>query len=72
MFQTLKYFPAKILVLDGEVLGILLFGIAGLLWLVVPFWDKKSSRGEQNRLLTYIGLFVVVYIIIFTILGWLL
>lgn len=72
MFQTLKFFPAKIWFLDGEVLGILLFGLAGLLWLLVPFWDGKSARGEKNRTLTYLGLFVVVYVIIFTLLGWLL
>ena len=72
MFQTLKYFPAKIWLFDGEILGILLFGVAGILWLLVPFWDRKSSRGEKSRLVTYIGLFVVIYITIFTILGWLL
>jgi cytochrome b6 len=71
MFQTLKYIPGKLLFLDGEVLGILLFGIAGLLWTIVPFWDRKSSRGEQNRFVNYLGLFVVIYIIILTIIGWL-
>ena len=72
MFQTLKLIPSKVLVLDGEVLGIFLFGIAGILWLLVPFWDRKSSRGEKSRSLNYAGLFVVIYIIIFTALGWLL
>jgi len=70
MFQTLKYIPGKILFFDGEVLGILLFGLAGFLWLMVPFWDRKSSRGENNRLVTYAGIFVVFYIIILTIIGW--
>ena len=71
MFQTLKYFPAQVLFMDGEVLGILLFGIAGLLWMLVPFWDRKSSRGEANRWVNYVGLFVVIYILVFTVLGWL-
>ena len=70
MFQTLKFIPGKILMLDGEVLGILLFGFAGLLWTVIPIWDRKSSRGEQNRFVNYIGLFVVMYIIILTVIGW--
>jgi quinol-cytochrome oxidoreductase complex cytochrome b subunit len=70
MFQTLKYIPGKILFFDGEVLGILLFGLAGFLWLMVPFWDRKSSGGEDNRLVTYAGIFVVFYIIILTIIGW--
>ncbi len=71
MFQSLKYFPAHILFVEGEVVGILLFGLAGLLWLLVPFWDKKSSRGERNRLINYLGIFAVMFIIILTILGWL-
>jgi cytochrome b6 len=71
MFQTLKYIPGRLWFLDGEVLGIVLFGIAGILWTVVPFWDHKSSRGEQNRFVNYLGLFAVMYIILFTIIGWL-
>jgi cytochrome b6 len=71
MFQTLKYIPGRLWFLDGEVLGILLFGIAGALWTVVPFWDYKSSRGEQSRFVNYLGLFAVMYIILFTIIGWL-
>lgn len=72
MFQTLKFLPAHILFIDGEVLGVLLFGIAGALWMLVPFWDRRSSRGQQNRTITYIGIFVVAYIIVLTILGWVL
>ncbi len=71
MFQSLKYFPGHILFVDGEVVGICLFGLAGLLWLLVPFWDRKSSRGERNVLMNYLGIFVVMFIIILTIVGWL-
>jgi cytochrome b6 len=70
MFQSLKFIPAKVFFMDGEILGILLFGGAGLLWLLVPFWDRKSSRGIQNRFISYIGIFVIFYILFFTILGW--
>ena len=72
MFQTLKLIPAKLWFIDGEVFGIMVFGLAMLLWMIIPFWDKKSSRGEQNRVINYIGLFVVGYVILFTILGWVL
>ncbi len=70
MFQSLKYLPAKLGFIDGEVFGILLFGTAGLLWLLIPFWDRKSSRGERNRFINFIGVFVVLYIIVLTIVGW--
>jgi len=70
MFQTLKYIPAQLWIVDGEVFGIIAFGIAGLLWTLVPFWDRKSSRGERNKIINYIGLLIVIYIIILTIIGW--
>lgn len=70
MFQTLKYFPARILLIDGEVLGIILFGIAGVLWVLVPFLDRKGAHGERSKVVTYIGLGVIAYIIVLTILGW--
>ncbi len=70
MFQTLKLIPAKVFMIDGELLGIMTFGLGGALWMFVPFWDRKSSRGEKNRFINYIGLFVIIYIIILTILGW--
>lgn len=71
MFQTLKFIPGKVLIFDGEILGIMLFGGAGLLWMLIPFWDRKSSRGEHNRFVNYLGLFVVLFIIILTVIGWL-
>jgi quinol-cytochrome oxidoreductase complex cytochrome b subunit len=44
--------------------------VAGVLWLLVPFWDTKSSKGQENRLINYLGLFAVIFIIVLTILGW--
>ncbi len=70
MFQTLKYFPGHIWFIEGEVFGILLFGIAGILWLLVPFWDVKSTKGKRNRIINYLGILAVIYIIVLTILGW--
>lgn len=71
MFQTLKYLPANIWILEGEMVGILAFGLAGLLWTLVPFWDRASARGEKNRKLTYAGIFAVMFIIVMTIVGYL-
>lgn len=71
MFQTLKFFPAQVWIVDGEVLGVLLFGIAGVLWTLVPFWDRKSARGERSNLIPILGIVVVLYIVVFTVIGWL-
>src|SRR5512136_2306177 len=37
MFQTLKYIPSRILGIDGEILGILFFGVLGFLLVITPF-----------------------------------
>jgi len=70
MFQTLKYLPAHILWFEGEVVGILGFGLAGLLLLIVPFLERRSGRGEPSRLFTWIVISVIVYILVLTYLGY--
>lgn len=69
MFQSLKFFPAKIFALDGEVVGVFLFGAAGLLWFLIPFWDSKAPHGNRNRIINYVGIAVILYIIVMTIIG---
>jgi cytochrome b6 len=69
MFQTLKYIPGKMLFIDGEVFGVLMFSLAGLFWFLVPIWDRKTTVGKKGYWLTYAGIFVVIYILIFTIIG---
>ncbi|MCB0832072.1 MAG: cytochrome bc complex cytochrome b subunit [Bacteroidetes bacterium] len=71
MFQTLKMLPAHLWIIEGEVFGILMFGLAGLLWMLVPFWDRKSSQGLENKFINYAGIFAVAYILFCTILGYL-
>ena len=70
MFQVLKLLPSHVLFLEGEVFGVLVFGIAMALWTVIPFFDRKSQRGQQGRFFTYVGIAVIVFILFFTILGW--
>ncbi len=69
MFQTLKEIPAKVLFLDGEVFGVLLFSIVGLLWFLVPLWNRKTKKGEKKYWITYAGIFAIIYILVFTIIG---
>jgi cytochrome b6 len=69
MYQSLKYLPAKILMFDGEVVGVLLFGVAGLLWFLVPLWDGKTPKGIRNKIINYAGIIAIIFIITMTILG---
>lgn len=71
MFQTLKYIPAKIGIFDGEVLGILGFGIGAALLLLVPFIHKGAIEGRHNRLFTTLGVLVIIFILVMTALSYL-
>jgi len=70
MFQTLKYIPAKILSFDGEVLGVLAFALGGALLVAVPFLDRKASEGKVSKLFTIVGVIVVLYILVMTIVAY--
>ena len=69
MFQILKLFPAHILGIEGEHIGIIGLGIIGLLVLLIPFLDKKSATGEKSPVFTAIGWFMVVAFLALTIWG---
>jgi quinol-cytochrome oxidoreductase complex cytochrome b subunit len=68
MFQTLKLIPAKVLSFDGEVLGVLAFGVGGLLWFILPFLDNPA-KPRRRLLFKILGVIVVAYIVTLTIFG---
>jgi cytochrome b6 len=70
MFQTLKYLPAHILGIEGELVGVVAFGLAGLVLLLVPFLDRKAAQGEPSPLWTWVTYGILVYIIVLTYLGY--
>jgi len=70
MFQTLKYLPSHILGIEGEIVGILGFGLGGLFLLLVPILDRRTARGEPSRLFTWIGIGIILFMVLFTILGY--
>jgi cytochrome b6 len=70
MFQTLKLLPSHVLGIEGELLGILGFGLGGLLLALVPFMDRVSPGGRGGRLFTWIGIGVLAYMIVLTIVGY--
>jgi cytochrome b6 len=70
MFQTLKYLPAKIGPLDGEMVGVLGFGLGGLFLFMVPFLDRKTAQGEKSPLFFWIGAGIVTYIVVLSVLGY--
>ncbi|MBI4461905.1 MAG: cytochrome bc complex cytochrome b subunit, partial [Acidobacteria bacterium] len=69
LYQTLKLLPAKLLWIEGEQAGVLLTGLAAVLWVLVPFFDREPE-GRTGRLFTALGATVVAYIAALTVWGW--
>jgi cytochrome b6 len=70
MFQTLKMLPARILGLEGELVGILGIGIGALAWVLAPFLDDRHGRGARARFWTAVGALAAVYVVLFTVLAY--
>jgi cytochrome b6 len=70
MFQTLKKIPAKVWFMDGEVVAILLFGAAGLVWMLLPFFDNARG-GRGRKFIMGAGVFALTYIVAMTFYGYL-
>jgi len=69
MFHTLKLLPAHILGLEGKMLGVVAFGAAAGLLLLVPFLDRRAARDEPSPLFTALGVGALIYFIALTIIG---
>ncbi|MEK6715019.1 MAG: cytochrome bc complex cytochrome b subunit [Candidatus Omnitrophota bacterium] len=69
MFQALKIIPSKILIFDGEVVGILGFGVMGMSLLILPFIDIWSRKEKRSLVFTFLGVFMLFFIIGMTIWG---
>jgi len=71
MFQTLRYLPAEILGVEGDVLGVLAFGAVAVVLLFVPFLDRpKGPDARPGKLWTWLALGALAYILLFTYLGY--
>jgi cytochrome b6 len=69
MFQTLKLIPAKILGMDGEMLGILAFGLIGAAALLLPFLDREKPFNTR-RWITGLACVFLGYMAVMTVDGW--
>ncbi|MCE5281075.1 MAG: cytochrome bc complex cytochrome b subunit [Deltaproteobacteria bacterium] len=71
LLQTLKLFPGSILGMNGETIAILTVSGAILFFFLIPFLDRKSSRGERSPLFTWIGILYLIYFLVMTAVGFL-
>ena len=68
-FHTLKLLPSHILGMEGEVVGVVSFGLAAVGLLLVPFLDRRAARDEPSPLFTALGLGGLIYFVALTIIG---
>jgi len=61
--QSLKYLPAEILGLEGEVVGICTFLLGAVFLFCVPFLDRRAARGQRSPLFTLIGMGIVAFML---------
>ena len=61
-FQLLKDLKFE----GGELLAIIIFTIGAIVWVLVPFMDRKASREEKSPLFTILGLLFLAFMIIGT------
>jgi cytochrome b6 len=69
MFQTLKLIPAKVGFMEGEALGVLVFGAAAAVWLILPFLERPGLR-RAPQWITGAGIFALAFMVVMTIYGY--
>jgi len=69
-FQVLKVFGRWFPGMTGELLGIGLFTAAGVIWGLIPLFDKDSKNAMRARVATWIGFAAIAGLIILTIWGY--
>jgi quinol-cytochrome oxidoreductase complex cytochrome b subunit len=70
MFQTLKYLPSYIVGIEGEVVGVVGFALAGLFLLLLPFIDRQAAHRRPSPLFTWLGVAIIAYMLVLTYLGY--
>ena len=71
MFETLKLLPAHVFGVEGEIVGLAAFSVAGLVWFLVPLFDRGAASGRRSRFFLAFGWLALGYIVAFTALSFL-
>jgi len=69
-FYTLKLIPSRVWFFEGELLGILGFGLLAGSWAVLPFWGIDRTGAARTRMVTGAAIVMVSYLAVFTVLGY--
>ena len=56
--------------IEGEIVGIVAFGLRGLFLLLIPLLDRRTARGSRAVSFTWIGITIIAYMVVLTYLGY--
>ena len=70
VFYTLKLIPSRVWIFEGELLGILGLTAGMIVWTLVPFWGQRLEAAGKLLWLKAVGVFLISYIVVFSILGY--
>lgn len=70
MFHTLKLIPSHVAGMEGELLGVLSFGLAGVVLFLLPFLDRPRPDGSHRAVWRYLAILALVYMVVLTYMGY--
>ncbi len=71
LYQTLRFFPPKILNINSDLVVNILVIALSMIILIIPILDKNSSRVLRSRLFTWLGVSAILYLVVTIILAYL-
>jgi cytochrome b6 len=71
LFQTLKLFPGEVFGLSGETVAVVVVSVGITFFFLLPFLDRKASRGEASPFYTKVAIAYVVFFVVMTVIGFL-
>ena len=71
LYQTLKIVPATVLSINGELVVNSLVVVSTVLWIAVPFMDRRALHGAKNKVMKLIGILVIAYLVLMIVLAYL-
>ena len=69
-FYTLKLLPSHVWKIEGELLGLLGFGVLAAWWVTLPFWGSGPDGAVRQRRVVGAGVLLLGYLVVFAALGY--
>lgn len=69
-FYTLKIIPSHVWFIEGELLGLLGFGLLAAGWALIPVWGMRKDGTARLKAVNGFAIFLVAYLVVFTYLGY--